>query len=1188
MPPDGYVPVQTRQANATADVAVIFREPFEEGLGNWTSLSESDDTPGSTGWEGQVAIDAYDGTGVVQIKGYEDDPDQCVRKNKLLASPVFPVSGFERVFVIHYFRFLDSRGNVIAPSVSCLPNGWRKSIRELTAAELAFGNVQLFFRFDSPADSCSVEQLDAVTVVGVNGPLPNTIITQPRENGGVAFLEPGQEVAFKAQGTGQGDLTFFWELFTGENNRPEACFIGQEFDFSFQEAGRYRVVCTAVDANGLQDPSPPSRSFIVTTARSLDTVITEPQENPISIGVGESINFEASAVVSEKHRLPDGVTFLWARVANDANGMVEEFAGQSVQIPFAERGRYTVLCFARDANGFRDPSPAVRLVDVRGTGVRITEPDRRGDHRPINIGVGGEITFRGVIEDPAQQVSEFGWILNPGDQVVCANQLDCKIKFDEAGRFGVLFAARGEQNQLDFDLVLVNVGQPVEMTIDSPEENAEIPINTPFQLRGSVFLNQVLVNHEATRIAWVLGDQVRTFPAGEEPVVDLPGIGTPGHYQARLIVMNKALKVSRQERVNFLIYDSDQTVLPKITNPHTDWNLPAGRPLFFDSSLRNIRNADRNVFWEISDQSSGEVIVTRYGATFGRYAFSDAGTYLVSLFLQNNDETRFADSVVVTVGQSLDIPDPATPVAVKNGFYPDIPFGETRFQINVPRDGLTGSFVIDVESDAQVTVLDADGGIVFERLIQGKLTFQLSSLPAGDYQVVVKAVSTGAKSALSFSFGVNVLNPTLFFPDIVEDGEFSTTLGIVNPNGESAEVDIIAYNREGEILEKINRVLDANGSVSDQVLNLFGTLASEIAWIRVDSTLDVVGYTRAVDLKDSKAYAVSAAKQLFSELFVPHIAKDTATFFTDANVVNGKTVSDVVYLRAGSLDVPLENQSSNSSNEVDFLGLFSGTIPDDGTFGSFANDSQDAGLAGNEIFGTVDGTDQVVGLGLAGSPSDNPNFNAITNTLYFTHVADPNNFWTGIALVNLDSNPQDIAVKAYGSGGVLLGEGVIEDLETKRVWIASDFFAEAGIEGQPEWFELIAGADIVGYELFGSALLPKQQAGLETITEVKKSICMPFVDASGGATHGIAIVNVTDQAAGVTFSLFNDRGEVLEQVDLDTPLAGKEKRIFVLSGLFAEIPLGASWLQVDCESEIVGFELIIGANNEHMSGLVAQ
>ncbi|CAM2068541.1 T9SS type A sorting domain-containing protein [Sulfidibacter corallicola] len=1187
---------------------LVHEENFESALSGWgTSVGESD-TPNTSGWVQTFGPEAYEGRGYAEVNGYQDDPSTCVVKSKFLITPLFDLIEFETAQLTYMRSWVSPLGKQAAAETELYlipatadPNhpdqwvrlqphaiegaqgkrSWATFIFFVTNEVIVAneGDVRFAIGYRSQEDACDTLRIDLLRLLGLQeNQAPDTVILEPASE--TVNLMVDEIMPLRATTTsGQLDgITFLWDIFGIEDSdRPLATFTGAESRFAFDSEGVYRLTCRAINAENLADPTPAERLIQVGVISAPDTIITQPTETELRISAGTEKTFTAQGV--EGGTAADD--FQWTIFKRSVDLQSRGFRGASITVPFTMPGIYEVLCQAETSFGVRDPIPARRTIVVDEETVRITSPELR----QITVALNERVTFSGTVEG-GTSIDNLHWILLPGPQQLCTGET-CEITFDKAGTFSVALVGTRDGAPVSEDFVRVHVDPALDVTILTPIRDAEIGAGQPIRLAARI---EGRLASADPRIRWTLNG--KSYQGNN---VDVQPIQRPGVYPITLTVGDPALgEIAQLSHSIYILSGSSSSpsdVEVTFTRPKTDITIPLGEPVFFDARVDGPPSQRPVLFWQVIDTQDASVVFQHLGQSLGRREFPITGSFEVNLFQRFGDEQAKVGSRTITVtDQPGFTPNNSSDEApeITPGNYRDLTLDDSGFlKINVPENGLAVQLKIEADGPTRIDVWNSAGQQIASTEIVRTRNLYLRNLPADTYLLRITNLST-TKRALSFGFNVEVLNPGLYFSDVAEDSSFTPMLGLVNPNGEEVSAEFIAYDAQGNILARTSRNLFGKGALRDSLSNLFPESADQIAWIRVDSTRDLVGYAQKTDLERTQSYALGAIEKLDSELFVPHIAQDTGTWYTEAAVLNGQTEAVSAKLLAGSDTRDLSTGGSYTRERFDFQDKFGGSLPPDAQWGRFLEENQTAGLAGSEVFGRVDGLKQVAGLSLFGSPADNVNFVNESNTLYFTHIArDVNRFWTGIALVNLSTAGQGALIRAYGTGGALVGEKTMNlDPEAKTVLLAEDFLAGIGSPANVDWVEVIADGAISGYELFGT-WDGKQMAGLEAITEIKTEICFPMLDTTGDSLHGFAVVNVASSDAAIVFRIYDEVGGVISETS-STTLPGKAKQIFLLTELFGELPETAVWVQAQADQPIAGFQLLFGSNGETMSGLIAR
>lgn len=1011
---------------------------------------------------------------------------------------------------------------------------------------------------------------------------PDTQITSPEDNGGVLFVAQNEPISFAAvEPDGNDDHVIFrWQVFN-ESGEEVAYFNGARKDFTFTQLGRFVVTCTADDSFNGADPTPARRKIHVAQDLDFDTEVTSFSGDRVEVVLGQTQSFSGKVVGVDK---PSDYDLVWTIVRADAAQETNQVEGETITHTFQRLGTYKVFLAGRDAGGYADPSPFMFTVKVVPVSLSITKPNIPRD-KPYYVPLNQAVGFQASLESATDENLEITWRLLPRGDVLCRNTTTCVTTFQEPARVALAVTAKSGEIVVASDYRQLVVGPELYLSFPSDmvtEARTDTALSFSVDVVGSA-----LEQPGDVEIYWLFNGQRTTGTT-----LEIGGIPRPGSYTATVIAICRRSQAKALLRHHFRVYDPQNIPKPEIISPRTDLYIRPGSTVFCDSSFRGIPSQLRQPYWEIVQLTDNDrVRKSSINETLGRYTLNDEGVYECRLFVRRNQGSELVATRTITVTsqnpssfQSNTTPRDAA--AVQAGSYRNIQIDETRyFEVDIPVDNLSFSLFPRISGEAHFALTDGSGQVIASRQINRRGVLQATGLPRGKYKLAVSpAGASKTAGKLDFGFDLAVLNPALYFTDVSVGTSYETEIGLVNPNGDEVNLEIIGYDSSGAILEKLDRTLLSNGNLTDSVTRLFGEQSDQVAWIRVDATAPLVGFSNVTSIDALESYAVGAADFLSSELYVPHIAKDTNTFFTRADVVNGLDESLSARVSAGNEEQGLENSDAFAKDTFDFVTKFEGTLPDT-DWARFTELNQSAGLAGSEVFGKVDGTRQIVGLGLADAPQNNPNFTSSVTNLFFTHIAkDTANFWTAVALVNIEEVVRTVKLKAWGEAGGLQGErDIVLQPGEKLVGLADDILADAGNTENVDWIEIEADGGVVGYELFGT-WNNKQMAGLEAGSQVKEEICFPYVDGTGAKWHGFAVVNVSESDTQVTFSLYDDAGNVLD-TEVQS-LQGKEKKIFLLTQLFDEIPFNASWVKAGSETGLAGFQLF--GTTETMSGLIAQ
>ena len=765
-----------------------------------------------------------------------------------------------------------------------------------------------------------------------------------------------------------------------------------------------------------------------------------------------------------------------------------------------------------------------------------------------------------------------------------------------AGKFIVIAVAVDSKGATSYDYRIVHAftrsaGIPPSPRIVSPAQGDVFVVGESLSLEGEVFDP----DSSDGNVTWLVSDG-RRFTGAEIGSVTF---NRPGRYEISMIASDA--KSRRTTSVTVYVVDSSSTAMVEITQPPTDIRLQPGESLYLEGGAKNGSLFDKHFSWVITSLTNKSVYQVLHLSNPGGIVLPD-GDYQITLSAVHPrfENLRFqSEPRYVRVASSNDefvnnnaLQDAAT---IRPGNYPNQILAADEYYAFDVRAGQT----IDVFGKTQIGKTDEEDSLVMQLFgpdqqpIRDLKTSTSQSLrhvanQSGKHYLSAHLQSGSGYKTISFGFGVQVLNPALYFPDIQWNQNVGSRMVVVNPFDEDAALEVVGYTRDGELVETVSMELVAKGRLSLLVDQVFGDQSSLVSWVRVDSNLGLNGICITETHDGFESYAVNGSPNLSSELYVPHVAQQTTQWYTRGIVANGEPKITNSMLQSEGPQMLLDFHSPFSKIDFDFVELFGGSLPTGVEWGTFIENESEMKLAAVEVFGKKDGSRQVAGLSLGDARQDNPNFFYIKQNLYFTHIArDTAQFWTGIAIVNIGTARRSFIAKAYGSSGTVLGQKIMSlGPSEKIVQLAEDFLDGVADITMVDWLLIEADPGLVGYELFGT-LDNKRLAGLEPGAGLKSAICMPFIDVNSGYWYGVSIVNAGDSSTNVTFKLYDSGGNVLDEKSAN--IGAKQKYLALLTDLFGTLPENSAW--VDCSSEagqLTGFELFGDPTFEKMAAILSR
>lgn len=893
--------------------------------------------------------------------------------------------------------------------------------------------------------------------------------------------------------------------------------------------------------------------------------------------------------------LEDDATVRWEICRTTGNCLQRSGESFSTELPI---GRYTAFCTATNAN-----TGDVSTTQVANFQVVEAEPEARvrisiPEERTISIRTGSTQIFRASVMDDLADPQQLQWRLAKTGEVVGTGS-EIATRFDTPGVFAVVVSAPGVvgAGARDWRIVRVTDGQQrsPQVNIISPSNRAIFSAGQPIEFRGEV-IDPDGGNREVT-LNWSFGNGEVASGA----VVNNVTYPVSGRYVVRLIgtfenqrVIDEIVVLIQDPRISPLVGISPIT--DQQINPF-DPAVPGSGQIFFRPLIRkSVGFRDFDYFW---DFGNGE---TSRAAIPGTVTYTEEGTYTVTLVIRapNGTVSPVSERTVVVKRTNENSFEP------NNGFSlaPDLSAGQYAnlavddngsdfYKINIESRGQRLVVSLFNNDDAQVELYNEARELLRTEFVGNSGSLQLVGLNPGVYFLKLEAVPGANKLDVGYGLSLDVLTPSLYFPDVESSPTTLTELGMVNLSAADVSLEVTAFDKSGSIVARVPLNIPGNGRLHSTLEELFPEMFREVNWVQVDATAELVGYSRTLSRDGEELFATTASKKRASNLFVPHIAERVDQWFTRATVVNVGNRAASGQVVTPSSEVSLDLSAGFVQDRFDFVTKFGGTLPEDGIWARLQENDAKVNLVGMEVFGTKDGTRQVAGLELLDNQRDNPNFLYVANNLYFTHIAsDLESFYTGIALVNTGQLPQSLRIYAYQEDGTREGPKTINlGPAEKVVELADDLLAGIGSTSETAWIMVEADSQIAGFEVFGTRD-NKRLAGLEAANALQTGLCYPFIDAAGNTFHGVSLINPNDVANPMVLTLYNDQGTALATASIQ--LAPGEKLVALMRDLFPEFFNASSvtaipgWLSVEAEFPTAGFELFTSQDEKQMGAILAQ
>ncbi|MEA1922299.1 MAG: hypothetical protein U9N63_06550 [Pseudomonadota bacterium] len=191
-------------------------------------------------------------------------------------------------------------------------------------------------------------------------------------------------------------------------------------------------------------------------------------------------------------------------------------------------------------------------------------------------------------------------------------------------------------------------------------------------------------------------------------------------------------------------------------------------------------------------------------------------------------------------------------------------------------------------------------------------------------------------------------------------------------------------------------------------------------------------------------------------------------------------------------------------------------------------------------------------------------------TLYVSHIASTDKWWTGIALLNTTNTARNLTI-------------TFSDGQTKPIELAANTHKAISIRdlfagtAQPQIASAVITncSGIVGLELFGSLGSGRQLSGISLSGKTSNTIYYPYITADPLWWTGIVAYDPAGTNRTLTITPYTKEGTTLQQIIATLP-AGEKK--YLKSAAEIGLPANAAWIQIEAASGITGFELF-GTND---------
>jgi len=1054
---------------------------------------------------------------------------------------------------------------------------------------------------------------------------PDGKIVLPRTNR-IAFnqavheIKAGEPLQLKGEIAGVSDPSGYVAYWIAYGNGEPLTADGLEPDPVIWPADYYYLYFHVIDPNGLEDPIVDEVQVWVRDDNRPPELVNIVSPNADAyLHPGQGLDLAAEAVDLDG----DPVTFEWE--LDDGR----RFSGPQINhVTFADPGLYRIDVVAKDGMGGEARPSVSRYVmvqeglcgEVPPAPLRVSPQESTVSGPP-----GTRLNFEAIIEvPPQQQIEEVYWDFSHG--IVRGSFSPDTVTFNEPGFYPIRVFLRNAcgnwRGAEEWSVYIYGDNIPPESTITSPTPNVLDAGNHPvFAILegGSVDLNAsyddadgnfpLTVRWEISEVNGETGEyetRVHSIEQTPPPVT----FTEPGKKTVNLYVFdNRGVQEVFPEPLEILVIDPDLKPDSKIALPDGDFTVEPGVPVSFEGYGEDPNGLAVSYAWDFGSQAQPS---NAEGPWIPAVVFNQPSPPGEPYVVQLTARTPFAQdetpaTVMVTVRQFEDSafePNDALSQAagIQQGVYNqlvlddddnadfytfDIEAEERDLRLNVAGAGLETTLFRMENGEWQSFPFDKND-------VESEL-ITIQDVPVGQYAVALTRTDAAKRRAVAYGLSIATVQPSQHLPFMVADSSMRSYLGVINPTGDAVFVQAIGLDASGDQVADIGFRLQAGERRFLGSLSWFGGTEdegsiSDIRWVRLASTRRLVSYMVTESLDNTQLMSSGGIATLTDQIMIPHIANPDNGWYTRAVVVNGQGVDETLNFQSPELALGIANPAGgNSQQDFRFRERVEGALPG---WGEFANTSQSAALAGVEVFGRTDNKRQMSAIEMIDIRRNNPNFVYIGNDIYFTHIAaDTQNWWTGISLINTDTQPATYRIIGYDSDG---NEVIRMDSETlppggKLLKTSETIFGGLGVD----WMKIEGDGRLAGFELFGDPNLDRA-AGFKAATFLTDELIFPHVMVTPPMWTGISLVNVSGQPTQITIGAYNDRGVLLAETN--QTLAPFAKRLDLAQNLFdgPGLPAGTSYLRVRGDQRsLCGFELFgtlnmqTGGPGNQLAGLAA-
>jgi major membrane immunogen (membrane-anchored lipoprotein) len=442
------------------------------------------------------------------------------------------------------------------------------------------------------------------------------------------------------------------------------------------------------------------------------------------------------------------------------------------------------------------------------------------------------------------------------------------------------------------------------------------------------------------------------------------------------------------------------------------------------------------------------------------------------------------------------------------------------------------------------------------------------------FAAVLPPLTTGYGFALQDRLGTNLikfetgaqstsyLNITLNPDRYVQASE----IGVINPASTPFQGTLRGYNSSGSQVWSQSVSLPAYGRLLQDMTNDAARHLMSYLTLNVTSG-QAVGYQKS-SISQRHSIGIEALPPQSGQdmLYIPYVLsnKDDETLIGLVNTANtAKTLTFT--FNTGATASKLINAGDSALFSV--ASLFGGVKQPD--------------IKAGRITG-ADGVSGVLILERSASVDGMPLSDDAQATMYFPHLAQNQQWWTGLVFYNSGTQNAKPALQYYAADGSSKGSWSSLHVDAGQAVVATPDTMH--MPSDVAWFELNSDQPVTGLFAYGDHD-GDQMAGYSAVNMETEQGVFPYLDHV--KWNGVSLVNTGDDATTVTLEARDDSGAIVASVIHE--LSAKGKWVGLVPDLFTGKNIaGATYIRfTSSPHKVAGFQLVGNSDQTMLDGIPA-